>query len=96
MKALMQSSKVALLVWLARRGAPQMEQGSGARILIAGETEKGARAYEKVIPGFKRSFGGQREAIQPPLDLVPQEMCEKRLFHVWKGWLYCMEFRKPL
>jgi ubiquinone/menaquinone biosynthesis C-methylase UbiE len=67
----------------------------GARILIADETEKGARGYEKVIPGFKGSFGGQREAIRPPVDLIPSEMCEMRLADVWKGWLYCVEFRKP-
>ena len=65
------------------------------RILIADETERGAQAYEKVIPGFKGSFGGRRESIKPPVDLVPPEMCEKQLSDVWKGWLYCIEFRKP-
>jgi len=67
----------------------------GARILIADETEKGAQGYEKFIPGFKSSFGGKRDAIQPPIDLVPSEMLETRVFDVWKGWLYCLEFRKP-
>jgi ubiquinone/menaquinone biosynthesis C-methylase UbiE len=67
----------------------------GARILIADETEKGARGYEKFIPVFKNSFGGRRNAIIPPFDLVPHEMLERRLFDVWKGWLYCLEFRKP-
>jgi ubiquinone/menaquinone biosynthesis C-methylase UbiE len=67
----------------------------GARILIADETEKGARGYEKFIPGFKNSFGGKREVIQPPIDLVPAAMLERRIFDAWKGWLYCLEFRKP-
>ncbi len=67
----------------------------GARILIADESEKGARAYEKIIPGFKRGFEGQREAITAPLDLIPDTMQEVRVFDVWKGWLYCLEFRKP-
>ncbi len=67
----------------------------GARILIADETEKGAQGYEKFIPGFKKSFGGKRKEIVPPLDLVPSNMLETRLFDVWKGWLYCIEFRKP-
>lgn len=67
----------------------------GARILIADETEKGAQGYEKLIPGFKKSFGGKRKEIVPPLDLVPMQMLETRLFDVWKGWLYCLEFRKP-
>ena len=67
----------------------------GARILIADETEKGARAYEKIIPIFKDSFGGNRKPIVAPLDLVPPEMLETRLSEAWKGWLYCLEFRKP-
>lgn len=67
----------------------------GARILIADETEKGAQGYERFIPGFKNSFGGRRNTIVPPVDLVPKEMCETRVVDVWKGWLYCIEFRKP-
>lgn len=67
----------------------------GARILIADETEKGAQGYEKFIPGFKESFGKERAPIQPPIDLVPSEMLEPRVFDIWKGWLYCIEFRKP-
>ena len=67
----------------------------GARILIADETEKGAQGYERFIPGFKKSFGGKRAAILPPVELVPSNMLETRLFDVWKGWLYCIEFRKP-
>jgi ubiquinone/menaquinone biosynthesis C-methylase UbiE len=67
----------------------------GTRILIADETEKGAKDYEKYIPGFKGSFGKVREAIVPPVELVPKEMLEIRVFDVWKGWMYCIEFRKP-
>jgi hypothetical protein len=26
---------------------------------------------------------------------VPTEVLETRVFDVWKGWLYCIEFRKP-
>ena len=67
----------------------------GARILIADETEKGARGYEQVIPGFKRSFNGKRDVIKAPIDLVPAAMLEKKVFDLWKGWFYCLEFRKP-
>ena len=67
----------------------------GARILIADESESGARGYEHTIPGFKGSFHGGRAAVTPPIDLVPPEMREVRLFEAWKGWFYCMEFRKP-
>jgi hypothetical protein len=58
------------------------------------KTKKGVD-YEKFIPGFKSSFGGKRDVIVPPVDLVPKEMLETRVFEVWKGWLYCLEFRKP-
>jgi ubiquinone/menaquinone biosynthesis C-methylase UbiE/uncharacterized protein YbaR (Trm112 family) len=67
----------------------------GARILIADETEKGAQGYEKFIPGFKKSFDGKRKEIVAPIDLVPSEMLETRVFDAWMGWLYCLEFRKP-
>jgi len=67
----------------------------GARILIADETEKGARGCEKFISGFRQSFGGRRQPIVAPLELMPPEMLETRAADVWKGWLYCLEFRKP-
>jgi ubiquinone/menaquinone biosynthesis C-methylase UbiE len=67
----------------------------GTRILIADETEKGAKGYEKFIPGFKSSFGSKRDAIAPPVDLVPNSMLETCVFDAWKGWFYCIEFRKP-
>ena len=67
----------------------------GARILICDENEKGAQAYERFLPGFKGTTGHDREAITAPVALVPPEMQELRLFDVWKGWMYCIEFRKP-
>jgi ubiquinone/menaquinone biosynthesis C-methylase UbiE len=67
----------------------------GARILISDETEKGAQGYERFIPGFKKSFGGRRKEIVPPMDLIPSHMLETRVFDIWKGWLYCIETRKP-
>lgn len=67
----------------------------GARILIADETEKGARGYEVFIPGFKKSFDGRRDEVRAPIDLIPSDMLETRLFDAWKGWFYCIEFRKP-
>lgn len=67
----------------------------GAHILIADETENGARGYEKFMPGFKDLFGGKRAEIVPPLALVPPEMHQARVQEVWKGWMYCIEFKKP-
>mgnify|MGYP001072965347 CR=1 FL=1 len=67
----------------------------GARILIGDESERGAKGYEGTIPGFSQSFKGKRAPVVPPVDLVPPEMREVRLFEAWKGWFYCLEFRKP-
>jgi len=67
----------------------------GTRILICDEKEKGAQAYERFLPRFKRTFEGQREAVIAPEGLIPPEMQDVRLFDVWKGWFYCIEFRKP-
>lgn len=67
----------------------------GARIVICDENERGARAYERTLPGFKRSFQGNRQAVTAPVDAVPPGMQEVRVFDGWKGWMYCLEFRKP-
>jgi ubiquinone/menaquinone biosynthesis C-methylase UbiE len=66
----------------------------GTRILIADETERGARAYEWSLPGFSKSFKDKRAPVTPPIDLIPATMQEVRLFDLWKGWMYCIEFRK--
>jgi ubiquinone/menaquinone biosynthesis C-methylase UbiE len=67
----------------------------GTRILICDENEKGAQAYERFVPSFKRVAGESRKAVVPPVDLVPPDMQEGRLFEGWNGWMYCIEFRKP-
>jgi ubiquinone/menaquinone biosynthesis C-methylase UbiE/uncharacterized protein YbaR (Trm112 family) len=67
----------------------------GARILISDENEKGAQMYERFIPGFKRLRQSRQEAIQAPADLLPNGMLDVRVTQVWKGWFYCLEFRKP-
>ncbi len=67
----------------------------GARILICDENEKGAQAYERFVPSFKQTAGMHRETVVAPVDLVPPEMQEVRVFDVWNGWMYCIEFRKP-
>ena len=66
----------------------------GARILICDENEKGAQAYERLLPGFKRMAGKARQVVAAPIDLVPPEMQDVCLFDVWKGWMYCIEFVK--
>lgn len=67
----------------------------GARILICDETERGAKAYERIFPNFKSATGPQREPVTAPVALIPPEMANLRVFEVWKGWFYCIEFIKP-
>ena len=67
----------------------------GSKIIVSDETEKGARGYEKFLPGFKKIFGSSRQEVIPPIHMVPKEMQDIRLSEVWKGWFYCLEFRKP-
>ncbi len=66
----------------------------GARILVCDETERGAKAYERTLPGFRRSVG-EREAVRAPVDLIPEGMQNIRVDEIWKGWMYCLDFRKP-
>ena len=67
----------------------------GSRILISDEKERGAQAYDRLIPGFKKKVGNEREEVVAPIALIPPEMENLRLFDVGGGWFYCIEFSKP-
>jgi ubiquinone/menaquinone biosynthesis C-methylase UbiE len=67
----------------------------GSRILISDEKEQAAKAYERLIPGFMKKIGREREVVVAPLALIPPEMENLSVFDVWKGWFYCIEFNKP-
>ena len=66
-----------------------------AKIIIVDEKERGARLYAATIPGFRRIFKGEREAVSAPVEFVPPAMADVRVTDVWRGWGYCLEFRKP-
>ena len=68
----------------------------GTRILIADETDKGVRAYDMAAPGFSGRAGVDKKKVTAPVDLVPPEMLEAKVTEVWNGFLYLLEFRKPL
>lgn len=67
----------------------------GTRVLICDENERGAKAYERLLPGFKHMAGDYRQTIAAPVDLIPAEMLDISVFDVWKGWFYCISFTKP-
>ncbi|MCL4562162.1 MAG: methyltransferase domain-containing protein [Chloroflexi bacterium] len=66
----------------------------GTKIVISDEHERGARSYELTLPGFSRTFKRKREPVRPPVELVPETMEDIRLTDIWRGWFYCLEFRK--
>jgi ubiquinone/menaquinone biosynthesis C-methylase UbiE/uncharacterized protein YbaR (Trm112 family) len=68
----------------------------GTKIIICDENESGAEWYEKFLPGFKHAFHGQRAAVTAPVDLIPGTMLDLNLANIWNGFMYCLEFRKPL
>lgn len=73
------------MVRVARPGAP---------LLIADETERVARRYQR-LPFFGTPFRG-REEIVPPVDLLPPNVTDVALADVRRGSLYCLTFCKAL
>lgn len=68
----------------------------GAKILIADETERGARGYEVSQPGFNRLFAQKRAPVHPPVEFIPAHMENVQVDEsLWNGWFYCIEFNKP-
>ncbi len=67
----------------------------GTRILIADETQKGVRGYNKLAPGFSRSVGADAAPVNAPVDLVPTQMSGIDVSIVWNGYMYLLEFQKP-
>ncbi len=66
----------------------------GAYMLIADETEKAARAHNK-LPIFRGFFNSSKDAVSPPIDLLPINATEVRLSEIRDGLYYCLRFRKP-
>jgi ubiquinone/menaquinone biosynthesis C-methylase UbiE len=67
----------------------------GVRVVVVDEQERGARAYERTLPGFRRSFRGDRPEVSAPIGDVPAGMRDVRVSDVWRGWFYCVEFVTP-
>jgi len=81
--------KARALAEMARVAKP------GVRIVVVDEKERTARSYERTLPGFRRSFRGERPEVSAPVDDVPAGMLEVRVTDVWRGWFYCLEFVTP-
>lgn len=68
----------------------------GAHVLISAETERLARDYRWILPGFSRLFSGDRPAVVVPDGLVPGDMRDVRTELVHRGLFYCIDFFKPI
>jgi ubiquinone/menaquinone biosynthesis C-methylase UbiE len=66
----------------------------GTKFVIGDENETLARKYEK-LPVTGEFYGGRKEAIFAPVDLLPPEMQDVRVRDIAGGDLYCLSFRKP-
>ncbi|MDP4145474.1 MAG: methyltransferase domain-containing protein [Bacillota bacterium] len=65
----------------------------GTKLLIADETEKVAKFYEK-IPYFRGPFKNREGTISAPVDLLPENVKDIKVTEIRKGTLYCLEFIK--
>lgn len=68
---------------------------NGSKIVLMDETEKVAKALEK-IPGINAWFNHTQRPIIPPLKLVPEGMREVEFRELYDGLAWYLSFRKPL
>ncbi len=59
----------------------------GTKIVIADETEKAGKLFNL--------FTGTNDIIIPPTDLIPDEMQNKQMDIIWRGYGYVITFAKP-
>lgn len=81
--------KTAALAEMARVAKP------GVRVVVVDENERGARSYERTLPGFRATFQGDRPPVSAPVADVPAGMQRVSVSDVWRGWFYCLEFVTP-
>ncbi len=67
---------------------------SGARFIIADETEKTAKESESMLI-TRRFFKNRDEVIVPPVDLIPKEMKNVELQYLFDESFYIITFTKP-
>jgi ubiquinone/menaquinone biosynthesis C-methylase UbiE len=67
---------------------------AGTQIVIVDGTDKLNTSYGK-LPLARRFVERQRGMMNPPIDLIPDEMCNVELKHVCQGDFYSLSFRTP-
>jgi len=59
----------------------------GTKIVIADETDKAGRLFN--------IFTGAEEEVIPPVDLIPDNMLNRQMEIIWRGYGYVISFVKP-
>ena len=65
----------------------------GTKIVIAEENKRGQELCEAM--GLRAIGWGEKKRVKPPKEDIPSEIGDVKISEVWKGFGYCMEFRKP-
>lgn len=66
----------------------------GGRIVIADETERVARRYDRTLARFAHAFDGPRPPVVPPVDLVSPRARDVKVETLWRGAIYCISYAK--
>ena len=67
----------------------------GTKIIIMDETEQVARSLER-FPGVNAFFKDRDEAIESPLEFIPEEMEDIQVKELFNSQAWFLSFRKPL
>jgi hypothetical protein len=63
--------------------------------MIEDETEEYVKSTYENIPYTSSFYGGRKEAVKVPIDLVPPEMEDLHVEMLKEGQFYAITFRKP-
>ena len=68
----------------------------GTRVLIADEWLTSENTNSAIGRKLRDTFPSMSLDSQPPVDLIPRDMLERALTPIFKGFGYCVDFRKPV
>jgi ubiquinone/menaquinone biosynthesis C-methylase UbiE len=67
----------------------------GTRIVITDEQLTAQNITQPIGRRLVETFPSLSKDVVPPVGCIPPEMQEKRMDVIWRGYGYCLEFRKP-
>ena len=66
----------------------------GALLLICDETQKEIDSWYCKLPFVKKYFQNMKP-VSPSLDLIPEDMLERKISYKWDETMYVITFLKP-